>query len=31
MARASVREELRSQMRQDLAIAELHPPEEAPL
>ena len=31
MARASVREELRSQMRQHLAIGELHPPEEAPL
>ena len=31
MARSNVREELRSRMREHLAIAELHPPEEAPL
>lgn len=31
MARSSVREELRQRMRTHLAVAELHPPEEAPL
>lgn len=31
MARSSVREELHRRMRDHLAIAELHPPEEAPL
>src|SRR5713101_1416333 len=31
MARSNVREELRCRMREHLAIAELHPPEEAPL
>src|ERR1019366_7392669 len=31
MARSSVREELRQRMRDHLAVAELHPPEEAPL
>ena len=31
MARSSVREELRQRMRDHLAVAELHPPEEASL